>query len=65
MTEDFKPKLRGFSTYICRACEHYNDLFETQCVLRVPEFEGFYSATPSACPYQMTFDVEWEEVVDE
>lgn len=64
MTNDFPPKIRGFSTYVCRACEHVDD-FPTHCVLRVPEFEGFYSATPSACPYKMTFEVEWEEVVEE
>lgn len=61
MTIDFPPKICGYTTYICRACEHFYDL-PASCVLRVPEFEGYYSATPSGCPYKMAFDTEWEEV---
>ena len=58
MTGDFS-KLRGFSYYICRACNCPG--FETHCVLRVPEFEGFFSTIPTGCPYKMSaFDVKWE-----
>lgn len=63
MTVGSPPKICGYTTYICRACEHVD--FPAPCVLRVPEFEGYCSAMPSGCPYKMTFDLEWEEVVDE
>lgn len=64
MTGDSPPKICGYTTYICRACEHFEDI-PTHCVLRVPEFEGYYSAVPSGCPYRLRFNAEWEEVVDE
>lgn len=57
MTGDFS-KLRGFSYYICRACDCPG--FETHCVLRVPEFEGFDSALPCMCPYKMIPGAKWE-----
>lgn len=59
MTGD-PPILRGFSNYVCKACDCPD--FKTYCVLRVPEFEGFDSALPSACPYRMTFETKWERV---
>lgn len=60
MTNDFPPKIRGFSTYTCKACD-YSD-FKTYCILCVPEFEGYSSSLPSACPYKMTFETKWEKV---
>lgn len=64
MTIDFPAKITGYTTYVCEACKK-PDFIPTWCELRIPEFEGFMSTTPTECPYKMTFGPNWVKYKDE